>query len=294
MRNPCRSQTHAKFLLPMAMTLALCLAWTEAPAVAQGTLFVENDRVGIGTDTPRAPLDVIENDGSARILVEEQAGTAASRTLFELINRGSVRFIFRNSDSGASYEMSSLADNFVLSLVGSGGPELIVRSNGSVTMGPGGAANFDLDGVGNLDIAGDFTANGVFYPSSRELKHEFSPVDNQGILDRLMKLPITEWSYRADGSFSRHIGPVTEDFEELFGMGTREGRLNALDLSGVTLAAIQGVNQRLEDRDQLIANLESQQQVLKSQNLALQQQNQELEKRLAALENLLQQQLQSP
>lgn len=233
-----------------------CVLTLANPAYGQGTLFVENDKVGIGIEVPRAPLDVVASDGTARILVEETNASAVNRTLFELINRGSVRFIFRNVDTGVSYEMSSLANNFVLSRVGTGGPELIVRANGSVTMGPGGAANFDMDTVGNVTIAGDLTADGIFYPSSRELKHRFRPVDTQDILRRLHRLPITEWSYREDETQRRHIGPVTEDFNQVFELGTRNGRLNAMDVMGVTLAAVQGLSEDVAERDELISKLE--------------------------------------
>ena len=51
----------------------------------------------------------------------------------------------------------------------------------------------------------------------------------------------------------RHIGPMAQDFMETFGYGTDDRYIAAVDVDGIALAAIQGLNKKLEERDQVIA-----------------------------------------
>ena len=63
-------------------------------------------------------------------------------------------------------------------------------------------------------------------------------------------MPVEEWNYKAQEDSIRHIGPMAEDFRAAFGVGDFVGRITSTDADGVALAAIQGLNQKLE------ANLE--------------------------------------
>jgi hypothetical protein len=91
--------------------------------------------------------------------------------------------------------------------------------------------------------------------SDRNLKTNFASIDPADMLRRVQALPITTWNYTADDPAVRHVGPMAQDFAALFGVGTDDRRIHAVDGQGVTLAAIQG----------LIAEIEQ----LRSQNLAL-------------------------
>ena len=45
----------------------------------------------------------------------------------------------------------------------------------------------------------------------------------------------------------RHVGPMAQDFQEAFGLnGGDDKHISVVDESGVALAAIQGLNQKLE------------------------------------------------
>ena len=68
-------------------------------------------------------------------------------------------------------------------------------------------------------------------------------------------LPITIWNYKSDPS-SEHLGPVAQDFHANFGLGRDCTSIATVDEGGVALAAIQGLNQKLEERDARIATLE--------------------------------------
>ena len=69
-----------------------------------------------------------------------------------------------------------------------------------------------------------------------------------------------------------HVGPVAEDFRDLFGLG--DGKtISTVDASGVTLAALKGLHQLVQDKDAEIA--------------AMKQANESMAERLARLEALL-------
>lgn len=99
------------------------------------------------------------------------------------------------------------------------------------------------------------TTGGVWTnASSREWKHEFQSVDARDILDRVTALPITEWTYKSEDGV-RHLGPVAEDFAAAFGLGDDAQTIGTIDADGVALAAIQGLNEIVQEKEAEIAAL---------------------------------------
>jgi hypothetical protein len=84
---------------------------------------------------------------------------------------------------------------------------------------------------------------------------------------------LSTWRYRAQEKSVRHMGPVAQDFHAAFGLGDDERRISSVDVGGVTLAAIQGLYQRLQLRE---AELEE-----------TRRRNEVVEARLATLEALV-------
>ncbi len=82
------------------------------------------------------------------------------------------------------------------------------------------------------------------FVSDRAAKDRFVAVDARTVLDKVAQLPVMEWSYRGYGQ--RHIGAMAQDFHALFPLNGNDKVLNDADLHGVELAAIQGLNQKLE------------------------------------------------
>jgi hypothetical protein len=84
--------------------------------------------------------------------------------------------------------------------------------------------------------------------SDRNTKENFTPADARQILDGVAALPISTWNYRSQEPTVRHIGPVAQDFAAAFGVGEDEKHITTIDESGVALAAIQGLNAKLEEK----------------------------------------------
>jgi hypothetical protein len=108
-----------------------------------------------------------------------------------------------------------------------------------------------LNPNGNATLAGTLTQL-----SDRTQKEDFEAVDAKAVLEKVSALPITSWHYKKDPS-ARHVGPMAQDFHSAFGLnGANDRGIAVVDEEGVALAAIQGLNQKLEERDARIAKLE--------------------------------------
>jgi hypothetical protein len=88
--------------------------------------------------------------------------------------------------------------------------------------------------------------------SDRNVKSGFEPVDAAAILAKVAAMPITRWHYTNDLA-SSHIGPMAQDFYSAFAIGRDDRHIADLDEGGVALAAIQGLNQKLNEREAEIA-----------------------------------------
>lgn len=204
--------------------------------------------VGIGTASPNAAVDIVRSTG-------------AVATLARFANNSGIQTLFDRTDAGANdWQMSNFSSTFQISIPGAVTPQ------------------FSLAGTGNLTIAGTLTEL-----STREAKTNFEALDPMTVLARLDTLPISVWTYKEDVA-ARHMGPVAEDFYQAFGLGANNKTIAPGDKAGVALAAVQGLNRVVAQKDQEIGQLEA-------QLGDLQLQNQKLEARLAALEALLNEKL---
>jgi hypothetical protein len=82
-------------------------------------------------------------------------------------------------------------------------------------------------------------------PSDRNMKRDFEPVDSSEVLEKVVAMPIESWAYKNSPEI-RHIGPVAQDFHGAFQVGTDGKHIATVDADGVALAAIKGLNQKLE------------------------------------------------
>ncbi|MFO1311193.1 MAG: tail fiber domain-containing protein [Burkholderiales bacterium] len=82
--------------------------------------------------------------------------------------------------------------------------------------------------------------------SDRNLKDDFAAIDARSVLERVVALPIAEWRYKSEPMATRHVGPMAQDFHAAFGLGSDDTHIGTVDESGIALAAIQGLNAKLE------------------------------------------------
>ena len=71
------------------------------------------------------------------------------------------------------------------------------------------------------------------------------------ILDLVAALPVYNYNLKSQDQSIRHIGPVAQEFNPLFGFTEAERYINTLDISGVTLAAVRELvheNRELKNR----------------------------------------------
>src|SRR5262249_16188138 len=102
-----------------------------------------------------------------------------------------------------------------------------------------------LDVQGNVIASGTITAN-----SDRNAKTGFAPVDTADVLKKLARLPIQQWRFQAEPDGVKHFGPMAQDFHAAFGLGALSTGIATVDADGVALAAVQGLNEKVEDRSQ--------------------------------------------
>jgi hypothetical protein len=92
--------------------------------------------------------------------------------------------------------------------------------------------------------------------SDRSIKENFADIDRNRVLESLLSLTVESWNYKNQSPDIRHIGPMAQDFASAFGVGEDDRRINMVDAFGVTLASIQALNEKIEQRDVKIRELE--------------------------------------
>jgi len=123
--------------------------------------------------------------------------------------------------------------------------------------------------VSRLDTNGNWTAT-TFNPSSdRNIKANFTPVSPRDILARVAALPISRWNF-TNAPAIPHLGPMAQDFYQAFNVGMDDKHIATVDEDGVALAAIQGLNQKLNEKDAEIQDLKTRmdklEQILETKN----------------------------
>jgi hypothetical protein len=126
-------------------------------------------------------------------------------------------------------------------------------------------SGFDI--ITGTDAAGNYTSAVYLDPgdsswnvaSDREQKESVEAVDLRQVLASVVAMPVSRWCYKSNPG-RQHIGPMAQDFHAAFGLGWDDKSIATVDADGVALAAIQGLNQKLEERlhekDTRIAALE--------------------------------------
>jgi Chaperone of endosialidase len=120
-----------------------------------------------------------------------------------------------------------------------------------------------------LSSAGNVTATSFNPTSDRNAKANFSAVNPRHVLDRLASLPIKTWNYKVEDTNVRHIGPAAQDFRAAFDLGSDDKSISTVDADGVTMAAIQGLYQMMQEKERKNEQLSEEVRQLRAQLMRL-------------------------
>ena len=255
-----------------------------------------NNQIFFGVDTFDNPANSFTGDGSG--LTSLNAGNITSGTVADARLSANVALraggnTFTNAQTFNGQIRLDSTDGFSQSSVGvfsidlpfKAGQRFMVLTNGNVGIGIAnptnklhviGGATFTSGNAGaNQSVIWTPGSASWTFTSDRNTKERVEPINSQSVLERLSRLPIVEWSYI--GFDQRHIGPMAQDFHAQFPLNCDDKSLNDADLHGVALAAIQGLNEKVEIRSQ-----RSDDRIQK-----LEAENAELKQRLEALEKIV-------
>jgi hypothetical protein len=99
------------------------------------------------------------------------------------------------------------------------------------------------------------------FPSDRNKKENFRPVDGEAVLGKLRGLKLTSWNYIGhDPAAFRHYGPIAQEFFAAFGhdgVGTigTPTTMNSGDEAGILMIAAQALEKRTAELKQLEARV---------------------------------------
>jgi hypothetical protein len=137
-----------------------------------------------------------------------------------------------------------------------GSPALIVTGDRFIAYAPGGATIFSnaarTMGAHLAPNSGSWS-----FGSDRNRKRDLANVDGDVVLQRLRDLPISSWSYTAQGTSVRHVGPTAQDFHAAFGLGESDTTISVVDAAGIALAAVKALEERTRALEARIAQLEN-------------------------------------
>jgi hypothetical protein len=123
--------------------------------------------------------------------------------------------------------------------------QFIARAGGHFFLEDDSTLN-DQGGFINTDTGAFLSTGGAWTNASDEnLKAGFERLDPKEVLEQVESLPVRSWHYKAEPSV-RHIGPVAQDFYRAFGVGSDNKHISSVDADGVALAAIKGLNRKVE------------------------------------------------
>ncbi len=223
--------------------------------------------MGIGTSNPQGNVHVYSTNSPTVVRIQSAGTPGLARLEFVSDPQGSANEwrpgYIQATDNGNFTGGLAFFVNGVGAGSKFGNTEVMRVVNGSVGIGTNnpsrplhvvGGVLFN-SGFGGLNQNVSWVPGNASwsFTSDRHTKDRVTPVNPDSVLQKVARIPINEWSYI--GYPQRHIGPMAQDFHAEFPLNADDKALNDADLHGVALAAIQGLNEKVEVRNAEIAEL---------------------------------------
>lgn len=208
-----------------------------APAVTinqwknDNVLDINKQGTGVGTAVD------IANDGTGKSVYIYQSRTTNGSYAVDIYNKGTGKALEVWRDNGsATISMSRFINT-------GGGRTFEVQqtaagnSNAMIWLANSGSGRFiDCGNGAYLSNAGTWTD-----ACSKTLKTDFQTPNLSNIIEKIKKLKVLNYVYKADKKHKkniRHLTPMAEDAHQLFGLGDEKG-LSANDMAGLALLGVQ-------------------------------------------------------
>ncbi len=205
-----------------------------------------NGYVGIGTDAPKAQLDIkwdgssARGDGLTKLMLLQANNFNPNKTSdagFTLRNgRTGNRWNFRTTDEG---------DGFAATKEGTGGTEFKVLNT---------TANYH-NAVVKMGGVTVFSGGHLVTASSRVLKTNIKPLDTQTALDAFYKLQPVSYEYKAHRG-EAVVGFIAEDMPELVAMPSRKS-FDSAEVVAVLTSVLAQTRAEMKTKDERIGAMEA-------------------------------------
>jgi hypothetical protein len=234
---------------------------TEFPSTGSNQFLIRaSGGVGIGTPNPSAKLHLYSTDNPTAFRIQSTGTPGFGRVEFVSNPQGDASEwrpgYIQSTDNGGFTGGLAFNVNGTGAASKFGNVEVMRIVNGRVGIGTNNPQSA-------LHVLGEVRATSFNPPSDRNLKENFTPVSPREVLGKVALMPISRWNFKGDAA-TPHVGPMAQDFHAAFGLGTDNKHIATVDADGVALAAIQGLNQKVEEKDAEIQELKGAMKELKA------------------------------
>lgn len=144
----------------------------------------------------------------------------------------------------------------------------------TIAIGSSSVNNIKLNGASSTSYAivvgtngsngnGAYLTKGGAWTNTSDVnrKEDITSLNGADILKKVSELEITRWKY--EGTDEYHIGPMAQDFYEKFRVGVNNTSISTIDPAGVALLSIKALNEKVNEQEVLIQELQKEIEELK-------------------------------